>query len=143
MVARDSWATSKAISAILSMVVMTGVTVGSVLVDGSISACASIRSNYHQAISTRMISWISGSTVSLPYRNREWMRKGECAECRYFRYCQGSGMHLRDDEAISSCARFIDYMSCSESPIVSNSYSPKSFLGNMAIFSCSLLILSL
>jgi radical SAM protein with 4Fe4S-binding SPASM domain len=30
------------------------------------------------------------------YRQREWMRTGECANCKYFRYCQGNGMHLRD-----------------------------------------------
>ena len=31
-----------------------------------------------------------------PYRDREWMRKGECADCEFFRYCKGNGMHLRD-----------------------------------------------
>ena len=31
-----------------------------------------------------------------PYRNREWMRKGDCKDCRYWRYCRGNGMHLRD-----------------------------------------------
>ena len=24
------------------------------------------------------------------------MKTGECASCKYFRYCQGNGMHLRD-----------------------------------------------
>ena len=33
-----------------------------------------------------------------PYRDREWMRKDECADCRYFKYCRGNGMHLRDGE---------------------------------------------
>ena len=75
-----------------------GVTVGSVLVDGSISACASIRSNYHQGNIYQDDFMDIWQHRFLPYRNREWMRKGECAECRYFRYCQGSGMHLRDDE---------------------------------------------
>ena len=32
-----------------------------------------------------------------PYRDREWMRTGECADCKYFKYCLGGGMHLRDD----------------------------------------------
>lgn len=75
-----------------------GVTVGSVLVDGSISACASIRSNYHQGNIYQDDFMDIWQHRFQPYRNREWMRKGECAECRYFRYCQGSGMHLRDDE---------------------------------------------
>ena len=33
----------------------------------------------------------------VPYRDREWMRTGECAACKYFKYCLGGGMHLRDD----------------------------------------------
>ena len=32
-----------------------------------------------------------------PYRNREWTRKGQCADCKMFRYCEGNGMHLYDD----------------------------------------------
>lgn len=75
-----------------------GVTVGSVLVNGSISACASIRSNFHQGDIYQndfMDVWLNKFQ---PYRNREWMRKAECADCKYFRYCRGNGMHLRDDE---------------------------------------------
>lgn len=75
-----------------------GLVVGSVLVDGSISACASIRSNYHQGniyCDKFMDVW---NTRYEAYRNREWMRsRGECADCKYFRYCLGNGMHLRDD----------------------------------------------
>ena len=33
-----------------------------------------------------------------PFRNREWARRGECADCAVFRYCQGGGMHLHDDD---------------------------------------------
>ena len=33
-----------------------------------------------------------------PYRDREWMRTGPCAECDVFDYCQGNGMHLRDGD---------------------------------------------
>lgn len=33
-----------------------------------------------------------------PYRDRTWMKKGECATCKYFRYCRGNGMHLRDGQ---------------------------------------------
>lgn len=75
-----------------------GVTVGSVLADGSISACASIRANYHQGNIYKDDFMSVWNQKFVPYRNREWMRKDECAECRYFRYCHGSGMHLRDDE---------------------------------------------
>lgn len=72
-----------------------GVTIGSVLADGAISACASIRSDYHQGNiydDDFMDVWLQRFQ---PYRYRQWMRKDECADCRYFRYCRGGGMHLR------------------------------------------------
>lgn len=75
-----------------------GITAASVLVDGSISACASIRADYHQGNIYRddlMDVWEKGFQ---PYRDREWMRTGECADCKYFKYCLGGGMHLRDDQ---------------------------------------------
>ena len=75
-----------------------GVTVGSVLADGAISACASIRANYNQGNIYTDKFWDVWTTRFAPYRNREWMRTGECADCSYFRYCKGNGMHLRDDE---------------------------------------------
>ena len=75
-----------------------GVTVGSVLCDGSISACTSLRADYHQGNIYKddfMDVWENRYAA---YRNREWMRTGECADCRYWRYCQGNGMHLRDGD---------------------------------------------
>lgn len=37
-----------------------GISVGSVLIDGAISACPSIRADYHQEIFMRMILWKYG-----------------------------------------------------------------------------------
>ncbi len=74
-----------------------GVTVGSILVDGSISACASIRSNYKQGNiyqDSFMDVWRKGYTL---FRDREWMRTGDCAKCKYFDHCRGNAMHLRDN----------------------------------------------
>lgn len=75
-----------------------GVSVGSVLIDGSISACTSIRADYHQGNIYQDDFMDVWENRFQPYRNREWMRKDECADCKYFRYCQGNGMHLRDGE---------------------------------------------
>lgn len=76
-----------------------GVTVGSVLADGSFSACPSIRADYSQG------NLYSGDDFMevwnnryAPYRDRTWMKKGKCASCRYFRFCRGNGMHLRDKD---------------------------------------------
>lgn len=74
-----------------------GVRTASVLIDGSISACASIRSNYHQGNIYEDDFMEVWNNRFQPYRNREWMRKGVCADCDYFRYCRGNGMHLRDE----------------------------------------------
>ena len=73
-----------------------GVSVGSVLVDGAISACPSIRADYHQGNIYQDDFMEVWNTRYQPYRDREWMRKGECGDCQFFRYCKGSGMHLRD-----------------------------------------------
>lgn len=73
-----------------------GISVGSVLADGSISACPSIRSNFSQGNIYKddfMDVWENRFQL---FRNREWMRKGACADCSFFRYCEGNGMHLRD-----------------------------------------------
>ena len=75
-----------------------GVNVASVLADGSISGCPSIRANYHQGNIYRDSFWEVWNNRFEPYRNREWMHKGECADCKMFRYCLGNGMHLRDDK---------------------------------------------
>lgn len=75
-----------------------GVTVGSVLVDGSISACASIRADYHQGNIYKDDFWQVWNSRFGQYRDREWMRKDECADCKFFRYCKGGAMHLRDEE---------------------------------------------
>ena len=75
-----------------------GITIGSVLVDGSISACTSIRSNYHQGNIYQDDFMDVWEHRFQPYRNREWMRTGPCHNCHFFRYCQGNGMHLRNDE---------------------------------------------
>lgn len=74
-----------------------GINVASVLADGSISGCLSIRSDYHQGnIYEDRFSdiWQRGFRE---YRHRGWMKNGECAECRFWRYCEGNGMHLRDE----------------------------------------------
>lgn len=74
-----------------------GVSVGSVLADGSISACPSIRADYHQGNIYKDNFMDIWENQFRPYRNREWMRKDECADCKWFRYCLGNGMHLRDE----------------------------------------------
>lgn len=81
-----------------------GINVASILADGSISGCLSIRYEYHQGnIRTHKFSeiWTNGFEV---YRNRQWMRTGVCADCNFWRYCEGNGMHLHEsDGSLSLC----------------------------------------
>ncbi|MBR4148758.1 MAG: TIGR04133 family radical SAM/SPASM protein [Rikenellaceae bacterium] len=75
-----------------------GVTTASIRVDGAISGCTSIRSNFDQGNIYRDNFWEVWSSRYEPFRDRSWARRDECADCRMFRYCQGGGMHLRDEK---------------------------------------------
>jgi len=75
-----------------------GVSIGSVLVDGSISACPNLRSNFVQGNIYQDKFMDVWNKRYEPFRNREWMKSGECRDCKHFRYCEGNGMHLRDEE---------------------------------------------
>ncbi|MDD7319320.1 MAG: TIGR04133 family radical SAM/SPASM protein [Prevotella sp.] len=74
-----------------------GITVGSVMADGAIAACASIRADYNQGNiydDDFMDVW---ENRYHPHRTDQWKRTGECATCKFFRYCHGNSMHLRDN----------------------------------------------
>ncbi|MBR5028863.1 MAG: TIGR04133 family radical SAM/SPASM protein [Bacteroidales bacterium] len=75
-----------------------GVTVASVLIDGSISACTSIRGKYYQGNIYKDNFWDVWENRFQSYRDRSWMKKDQCADCKMFRYCEGNGMHLRDED---------------------------------------------
>lgn len=75
-----------------------GITIGSVLADGSISACPSIRANYVQRNIYQDDFMEVWEKSYLPYRDRSWMYTDECADCPHWKYCRGGGMHLRDDD---------------------------------------------
>ncbi|NLZ74053.1 MAG: radical SAM protein [Bacteroidales bacterium] len=75
-----------------------GINIASVLVDGSISACPNLRANFIQGNIYKddfMTVWNNNYKL---FRNREWMKQGICADCKEWKYCQGNGMHLRDED---------------------------------------------
>ncbi|MBN2651846.1 MAG: TIGR04133 family radical SAM/SPASM protein [Spirochaetales bacterium] len=74
-----------------------GISVGSVLIDGSISACPSLRADYIQGNIYKDSFLDVWNNRFENMRNREHLRTGECAECKSFKYCQGNGLHLRDE----------------------------------------------
>lgn len=82
-----------------------GISVASILIDGSISACTSIRGKYYQGNIYRDSFWNIWEHGFKPYRDRSWMRQLEpCKTCKAFRYCEGNGMHLRrEDGSLMLC----------------------------------------
>lgn len=73
-----------------------GVSVASVLLDGGIGACPSIRADYRQGNIYSDDFWDVWEHRYAKYRDRRWMKTGICADCRFWRHCEGNGMHLRD-----------------------------------------------
>lgn len=78
-----------------------GITIGSVLADGSISACPSLRGSYIQGNIYKeefMDVWENRFEVM---RNRKWTRKGICKSCKVYKWCEGNGLHLREEDSDS------------------------------------------
>ena len=81
-----------------------GISVASIRVDGAISGCTSIRSNFHQGNIYTDDFWEVWQNRFDKFRNREWAHKGICANCKWFKYCLGNGMHLYgNDEELLLC----------------------------------------
>lgn len=75
-----------------------GVTTGSILIDGSIAACPSIRANYTQGNIYTDDFWDVWQNRYQQYRDHSWMKTGICTDCDMFRYCEGNGFHLREED---------------------------------------------
>ncbi len=75
-----------------------GINVASVLADGSISACPNLRENFIQGnIYKDNFRDVWENQYSI-FRNRNWMKTGICKDCKFFSFCEGNGMHLRDEK---------------------------------------------
>jgi radical SAM enzyme (rSAM/lipoprotein system) len=77
---------------------VAGLSVASIRYDGAISGCLSIRSDYNQGNIHTDNFWDLWENSFKLYRDRKWMKKDECGDCKVWRYCQGGAMHLRDAE---------------------------------------------
>lgn len=74
-----------------------GINVASIRHDGAISGCLSIRSNHDQGniYTDRFMDVWNNRFES--FRNREWMKQGECSDCKAWNICRGGAMHLREE----------------------------------------------
>ena len=83
---------------------MAGIGIAGIRIDGSISGCTSIRSNFDQGNIYKDNLWEVWNNRFEKYRDRSWARKGRCATCSSWRYCNGNGMHLYDNnECLIHC----------------------------------------
>jgi len=75
-----------------------GISIGSVLCDGAISACPnSSRSLVQGNIRTDDFAEVWENRFQ-PFRDRAWMRKGDCVSCSQWGRCLGNSLHLWDEE---------------------------------------------
>ncbi|MFC2150918.1 TIGR04133 family radical SAM/SPASM protein [Bacteroidota bacterium] len=81
-----------------------GVNIASVLVDGSISACPNLRSNFVQGNIYEDDFMDIWNIKFSEMRNRKWTYKGVCADCNHYKYCNGNGLHLyTEDKELTFC----------------------------------------
>lgn len=70
-----------------------GINIGSVLIDGSISACPNIDRSFAQGnIYSDNLNEVWNNSFQ-SFRDRSWTRRGKCENCGDFRDCQGNGFH--------------------------------------------------
>ncbi|MFC2104109.1 TIGR04133 family radical SAM/SPASM protein [Bacteroidota bacterium] len=74
-----------------------GISVASILTDGSISACPNLRDNFIQGNIYKDDFMDIWNKEFNEMRNRKWTQKGVCIDCNYYKYCNGNGLHLYDE----------------------------------------------
>lgn len=73
-----------------------GINIASVLADGSISSCPNMDREFIQGNIYKddfMDVWNNRFSAC---RDRSWTKTGKCGGCKYYKYCLGNGLHLRD-----------------------------------------------
>ncbi|KJF44637.1 TIGR04133 family radical SAM/SPASM protein [Draconibacterium sediminis] len=70
-----------------------GINIGSVLIDGSISACPNIDRSFAQGNIYTDNFYEVWQNKFQPFRNRNWTKTGQCKSCREYKDCQGNGFH--------------------------------------------------
>lgn len=74
-----------------------GINIGSVLVDGSVSACPNNNQSFVQGNIYQESFLHIWENKFESMRNRKWMKNGICKDCKDYKYCNGGAMHLREN----------------------------------------------
>lgn len=81
-----------------------GINIASILIDGRICACPNIdRDAFSQGSIYTDNFYEVWEKRFLPFRRREWTKKGSCADCKHWRNCLGNGMHNWHDGQLLQC----------------------------------------
>ena len=75
-----------------------GICIASVLHDGAISACPNIDRALVQGNVRKDDLMTVWEHHFAPFRDRSWLRTGECAVCRDWARCRGNSLHLYDPD---------------------------------------------
>lgn len=70
-----------------------GINIGSILIDGSISACPNIDRIFCQGNIYHDNFFEVWQHRFQRFRNREWTKTGQCEDCKCYTDCQGNGLH--------------------------------------------------
>jgi radical SAM enzyme (rSAM/lipoprotein system) len=76
-----------------------GISVAGIMIDGDILACPNIDRRYAQgniADDSFVDVWEHRYRI---FRDRSWMKQGDCAGCPEWRFCRGNSFHLYDPES--------------------------------------------
>lgn len=82
-----------------------GIHIGSILNDGSVSACPNIDRGFVQGnIYKKDFTEIWENCFQI-MRDRSWTEIGQCKSCKDYRYCRGNGFHLwkADPKSLLQC----------------------------------------
>lgn len=75
----------------------SGISTATILVDGSITGCPNLRDNFIQGnIYSENFLDVWQNKFQL-MRDRSWAKTGICHDCMLFGYCEGNGLHLRNE----------------------------------------------
>lgn len=70
-----------------------GINIGSILIDGSVSACPNIDRSFAQGNIYTDNFYEVWQNRFQPFRQRDWTKRGQCANCSDYKDCQGNGFH--------------------------------------------------
>ena len=74
-----------------------GVSIAGILCDGRIGACPELGDAYVQGHIKEDRFFDVWNDRYQVFRDRSWMRRGQCGNCEHFRRCEGGSVHLYED----------------------------------------------